>query len=69
MASIVARTTLFIGCCAVSVEPAVNAKIRSCCERGSFAPYRSREDRAHTRRAARNFATSGRKSIVIARKV
>ena len=38
MASIVVRATLFIGCCAVSDEPAVNAKMRSCCDRGSRAP-------------------------------
>ncbi len=38
VASTEARTTLFSGCWAVSVEPAVNAKIRSCWLRGSSAP-------------------------------
>ena len=52
------RTTLFSGCWAVSVLPAVWAWKRSICERGSRAPKRSRMTRAHSRRAARNFATS-----------
>ncbi len=69
VASIEARTMLLSGCCAANVDPAVNAKMRSCCDRGSSAPYRSFSSRAHTRRAARNFATSGRKSIVTDRKV
>ncbi len=63
VASTVVRTTLFSGCCAVSDEPAVKTKMRSCSLRGSCAAYRSRMSFAHTRRAARNFATSGRSSM------
>ena len=69
IASTDARTTLLSGCWAVRVEPAVKAKIRSCWDRGSAAPYSSRRSRAQTRRAARNFATSWRTSVVMARKV
>ena len=62
------RTTLFRGCCAVSVEPAVCAWKRSISERSSFAPNRSRIVRAHRRRAARNFATSTKTSLCALKK-
>ena len=55
---IVTRTTLFSGCCAVSMEPAVWAWKRSIQERGSRAPNRSRMMRAQSRRAQGNLATS-----------
>ena len=64
----VTRATLFSGCCAVSVEPAVWVWNRSICERGSFAPNRSRMIRAQSRRAARNFATSSRKLLCALKK-
>ena len=57
------RTTLFSGCWAVRVEPAVCVWKRSSSERGSFAPNRSRMIRAHMRRAARNLATSSKKLL------
>ena len=62
------RTMLLSGCCAVSVEPAVWVWKRSCCARGWVAPKRSRIRRAHSRRAARNFATSSRKSLCALKK-
>ncbi len=57
------RTTLVSGCCAVSVAPLVCAWKRSICERGSLAPKRSRITDAHSARAARNLATSSKKSL------
>jgi hypothetical protein len=57
------RTMLFSGCCAVSMLPAVWAWKRSISERGSRAPKRSFMMRAHSRRAARNFATSSRRLL------
>ena len=55
--------TLLSGCCAVSVEPAVWAWVRSIQERGFLAPNRSLTILAHSRRAARNFATSSKKLL------
>ena len=51
-----------------SVLPAVWVWKRSCCARGLVAPNRSRMIRAHSRRAARNFATSSRKSLCALKK-
>ena len=62
------RTMLLSGCCAVSVLPAVCVWKRSCCARGLVAPNRSRMIRAHSRRAARNFAISSRKSLCALKK-
>ena len=59
---------LFSGCCAVSVEPPVCAWKRSASAFGLVAPKRSRITRAHTRRAARNFATSWKKSLCALKK-
>ena len=52
------RTTLLIGCWAVSVTPPVWVWKRIIIERGSVAPKRSFIASAQIRRAARNFATS-----------
>ncbi len=60
---IVTRTMLLSGCCAVSIEPAVWVWKRSIMERGSFALKRSFMMRAQRRRAARNLATSSRRSL------
>ncbi len=60
---IAVRTTLLYGCCAVSEQPAVCVWKRHIQERGSFAPKRSRMVFAQTRRAARNFAISSKKSL------
>ena len=60
-ASSVVRTMLFSGCCAVSVAPPVCVWNRSISDRSSLAPNRSRMIRAHSRRAARNFAISSKK--------
>ena len=57
------RTMLFSGCCAVSVEPPVCAWNRSIWLRASVAPNRSRMIRAHSVRAARNFAISWKTSL------
>ena len=62
------RTTLFSGCCAVSVEPPVWAWNRSACAFGFVAPKRSRMISAQSRRAARNFATSCRKWLCALKK-
>ena len=62
------RTMLLSGCCAVSVLPAVCVWNRSCWARGLVAPNRSRMMCAHSRRAARNFATSSRKSLCALKK-
>ena len=60
-ASSAVRTMLFSGCWAVSVAPPVCVWNRSVSDRGSSAPNRSRMIRAHSRRAARNFAISSKK--------
>jgi hypothetical protein len=52
------RTRFTSGCCAVSCTPAVWVWKRSIHDFGFFAPNSARMIRAHTRRAARNFATS-----------
>ena len=65
---IATRTMLFSGCCAVSVEPPVCAWKRSASAFGFVAPNRSRMMRAHSRRAARNFATSWKKSLCALKK-
>ena len=57
------RTRLFSGCCAVRVEPPVWAWNRSACAPALVAPNRSRMIPAHSRRAARNFATSWSRSL------
>ena len=62
------RTMLFSGCCAVSVDPPVCAWNRSACAFGFSAPKRSRMIRAQSRRAARNFATSWKKSLCALKK-
>ena len=59
---------LFSGCCAVSVEPPVCAWKRSASAFGFVAPNRSRMTRAQSRRAARNFATSWKKSLCALKK-
>ena len=64
----VTRTTLFSGCCAVSMLPAVCAWKRSVSARGSRAPNRSRMMRAQSRRAARNFATSSSRLLCALKK-
>ena len=58
---------LLSGCCAVSVVPEFPEKNRSRPEFGSFAPNRSVAIRDHIRRAARSFATSSKRSIVVAK--
>ena len=65
---IATRTMLFSGCCAVSVEPPVCAWKRSASAFGFVAPNRSRITRAQRRRAARNFATSWKKSLCALKK-
>ena len=62
------RTTLFSGCCAVSVAPPVCVWNRSIPERGSLAPNRSVTILDHIRLAARNFATSSKKFMWQAKK-
>jgi hypothetical protein len=64
----VTRTTLFSGCCAVSVEPAVCVWKRNCHEDGFCALKRSRMILAHNRLAARNFATSSKKLLCALKK-
>ena len=64
----VTRTKLTSGCSAVSVEPAVCVWKRNIQERGLEALKRSRMMRAQSRRAARNFATSSKRSLCAARK-
>ena len=68
IASRAVRTTLVSGCWAVSVTPPVCVWNRCAHERGSRAPKRSRMIRAHIRRAARNLATSSKKSMWQAKK-
>ena len=65
---IATRTMLFSGCCAVSVEPPVWAWKRSASAFGFVAPKRSRMIVAHSRRAARNFATSWKKWLCALKK-
>ena len=65
---IATRTTLLSGCCAVSVEPPVCAWKRSAIAFGFVAPKRSFMIRAQIRRAARNFATSWKKSLCALKK-
>ena len=59
----VTRTTLLSGCCAVSVEPPVWLWKRIIQLFGFLAPKRSRMIRAHSLRAARNLATSSKRSL------
>ena len=65
---IATRTTLFSGCCAVSVDPPVCAWKRSACAFAFVTPKRSFMIRAHSRRAARNFATSWKKWLCALKK-
>ena len=65
---IATRTMLFSGCCAVSVDPPVCAWKRSASAFGFVAPKRSVITRAQSRRAARNFATSWKKSLCALKK-
>ena len=65
---IATRTMLFSGCCAVRVEPPVWAWKRSASAFGFVAPKRSRISVAHSRRAARNFATSWKKWLCALKK-
>ncbi len=62
------RTTLLSGCWAVRVAPLVWAWKRSAWLRGSRAPKRSRMIPAHSERAARNLATSSKKSLLTLKK-
>ena len=57
------RTMLFSGCWAVSVEPPVWAWKRSICERGVAGAEAVAHDLGPQRRAARNLATSWKKSL------
>ncbi len=59
----VTRTTLFSGCCAVSVDPPVWVWKRSSFDASFFAPNRSVMIEYHMRRAARNLATSSKKLL------
>ena len=52
----------------MSVEPPVCAWKRRASARGFVAPKRSRMIRAQSRRAARNFATSWKKSLCALKK-
>ena len=65
---IATRTMLFSGCCAVRVEPPVWAWKRSAWAFAVVAPKRSRMICAHSVRAARNFATSWKKSLCALKK-
>ena len=58
------RTMLLSGCCAVSDSPLVCVWNFSCIDLGFFAPNLSLSMRAYTRRAALNFATSSKNSMV-----
>ena len=62
------RTTLLRGCCAVNDTPAVWLWKRSCHDRGSRAPNRSRMTRAQIRLAARYLAISSKKSLCALKK-
>ncbi|MNY52604.1 hypothetical protein D3C86_1882890 [compost metagenome] len=62
-AEMAVRTMLLSGCWAVRLEPAVWVWKRSCQLLGSWALKRSRMILAHTRRAARNLATSSSRSV------
>ena len=65
---IATRTMLFSGCWAVSVEPPVCAWKRRASARSFVTPSRSRSSFAHSRRAARNFATSWKKWLCALKK-
>ena len=65
---IATRTMLFSGCCAVRVDPPVCAWNRNACAFGFVAPKRSRMIWAQSVRAARNFATSWKKSLCALKK-
>ena len=65
---IATRTMLFSGCCAVSVEPPVCAWNRIAIAFVFVAPKRSFMIRAHSRRAARNFAISWKKWLCALKK-
>ena len=67
-ASIAVRTTLFMGCWAVSETPAVWVWNFSCIAFGFVAPNRSFIHRAQMRRAARNLAISSKKSMCASKK-
>ena len=67
MASTAVRTTLLYGSCSVSDTPDVWQCVRSMSDRGSFGENRS-ITRAHSRRAARSFAISMKKSMPMAKK-
>ena len=62
------RTALFSGCCAVSATPAVCAWNRRARDSAFFAWNRSAMIEAQRRRAARNFATSSRRSMCALKK-
>ncbi len=62
-ASIAVRTTLFSGCWAVRLTPAVWVWKRICHDLGFLAPNVSLSSRAQMRRAARYLAISSKKSI------
>ena len=57
------RIRLTIGCWAVSTAPDVCVWMRTCIERGSFAPKRSFIVVAQIRRIARILQTSSKKSL------
>src|SRR5256885_16510332 len=59
---------LLTGCWAVNVEPPVCAWKRKACAFGFVTPKRSFMMRAHSRRAARNFATSWKKWLCALKK-
>ncbi len=63
IASMAVRTTLFSGCWAVRLAPAVWVWKRIISEAGFLAPKRSFMILAHIRRAARYLEISSRKSI------
>ena len=54
---------LLSGCCAVNDTPATCVWNRNFVERGLDGEYRSTIKSCHSRRAARNFETSSRKSL------
>ena len=64
----VTRIRFTSGCTSVSDTPAVCVWKRSHKERGFCAPKVSRISRAQMRRAARNFATSSKKSLWLLKK-
>ena len=60
-----ARTMLFSGCCAVSVDPPVWVWVRSMSERGSRRTEPLAITLAHIRRSARYLAISSKKSMCV----